>query len=335
MDLMTNDQPRSRREVPSRGKDREEELQARAAVRKAAEHRPHGGYTLADFEDIPFNPEHRPAAAAPAKTLSTEGVRLQKALANAGVASRRVCEQLITEGRVEVNGKIITELGSRIRPEHDTVVVDGTPVQFDQTKRYVLLNKPVGVVSSLHDEQGRPDLRQYTEEFAERIYNVGRLDSDSSGLLILTNDGDLAHVLSHPSYEVAKTYVVKVKGRLTERDLNRLLQGVRLEDGFIKADSGHVIAKGSTTRATLAEVTLHSGKNRIVRRMFESIGFPVEELVRRSFGPLRLGTLRAGEMRELDSDELGRLLRLARKAEAAQAHKRESRDAKRPGKPRR
>nr|WP_084147730.1 pseudouridine synthase [Gulosibacter molinativorax] len=270
---------------------------------------------------MPFNPDHRPEGAAPASDRSTEGVRLQKALANAGVASRRVCEQLITEGRVEVNGEVVTELGSRIQPEQDRVTVDGTPVQFDQTKRYIILNKPVGVVSSLHDEEGRPDLRQYTQEFEERVYNVGRLDNDSSGLLILTNDGEVAHILSHPSYEISKTYVVKVKGKLTERDLNKLLEGVRLEDGFVKFDSGHVIAKGSTSRATLAEVTLHSGKNRVVRRMFDSIGFPVEELVRRSFGPLRLGTLRAGEMRELDSQELGRLLRLARKAEAAKAHR--------------
>ncbi|KAB1643881.1 pseudouridine synthase [Gulosibacter chungangensis] len=300
---------------------REEAQQGREALKKAAQQRPEGGYSLADFDDIPFNPDHRPEGAAPAPERSTEGVRLQKALANAGVASRRVCEQLITQGRVEVNGAVITELGSRIQPETDRVTVDGTPVQFDQTKRYVLLNKPVGVVSSMHDEQGRPDLRQFTQEFDERIYNVGRLDNDSSGLLIMTNDGELAHILSHPSYEISKTYVVKVKGKLAERDLNMLLEGVKLEDGFIQADAGHVIAKGSTSRATLAEVTLHSGKNRIVRRMFDHIGFPVEELVRRSFGPLRLGTLRAGEMRELDATELGKLLRLARKAEAAHEYK--------------
>ncbi|MGO1544257.1 MAG: pseudouridine synthase [Gulosibacter sp.] len=257
--------------------------------------------------------------------MDTSGVRLQKALANAGVASRRVCENLITEGRVEVNGKVVTELGSRVDPERDKVVVDGTPVQFDQTKRYVLLNKPVGVVSTMRDEEGRPDLQQFTREFRERIYNVGRLDSDSSGLLILTNDGDLAHILSHPSYEVTKTYVVMVKGKLAPGDIKQLLDGVKLEDGFIKADSAHIIQRGSSNRETLAEVTLHSGKNRIVRRMFDHIGFPVQELVRRSFGTLQLGTLLAGETRELTPDELGRLLRMARKAEATQAYKRNQR----------
>ncbi|WP_369678152.1 pseudouridine synthase [Gulosibacter sp. 10] len=287
---------------------------------KAQRERPKGGYSLADFDDIPFHPEHRPEGAAPAPERSTEGVRLQKALANAGVASRRVCEQLIADGRVEVNGETVTELGSRIDPEKDRVVVEGTPVQFDQSKRYVLLNKPVGVFSTMRDEQGRPDLRRYTREFSERIYNVGRLDSDSSGLLILTNDGELANVLSHPSYEVVKTYVVKVEGKLRQGDLKRLLEGIELEDGFIRADSGHIMAKGSSSQATLVEITLHSGRNRIVRRMFDEIGHPVQELVRRSFGPLQLGPLRSGETRELSEEELRKLLRMARKAEATRAY---------------
>ena len=157
---------------------------------------------------------------APAETRSTDGVRLQKVLANAGVASRRVAENLIVEGRVRVNGVVVTELGSRIDPEVDLVDVDGTAIQLDETKRYVILNKPRGVVSSMRDERGRPDLREFTQDWDERLYNVGRLDADTSGLLVLTNDGELAHVLAHPSFGVTKVYVAKVEGgvRADRRD---------------------------------------------------------------------------------------------------------------------
>ena len=148
----------------------------------------------------------------------TDGVRLQKVLANAGVASRRVAENLIVEGRVRVNGEVVTELGSRIDPEVDLVDVDGTAIQLDETKRYVVLNKPRGVVSSMLDDRGRPDLRQFVEDWPERLYNVGRLDADTSGLLVLTNDGELAHVLAHPSFGVTKVYVAKVEGRVTAAD---------------------------------------------------------------------------------------------------------------------
>ena len=150
-----------------------------------------------------------------AMSQEREGVRLQKVLANAGVASRRVAEQLIVEGRVRVNGRVVTELGSRIDPETDLVDVDGTAIQLDQSKRYVMLNKPRGVVNSMKDERGRPDLRQFTQDWPERLYNVGRLDADTSGLLVLTNDGELAHVLAHPSFGVTKVYIAKVDGRVT------------------------------------------------------------------------------------------------------------------------
>lgn len=298
-----------------RDRDRREREQERDAVRRAKAQRPRGGYSLADFDDIPFQPQHRPEAAAPPREeLSTDGVRLQKALANAGVASRRASEALITAGKVLVNGHRVTELGTRIDPERDEVVVNGTPVQFDQTRRYVMLNKPVGVVSTMRDEQGRPDLRKFTREFDERVYNVGRLDAETSGLLILTNDGELAHVLAHPSFGVTKTYVAKVRGKFTPGKLKQLLDGIELEDGFIKADSGHIVDRSGGGRTTLVEITLHSGRNRVVRRMFDAVGHPVEELVRRSFGPLQLGTLKAGDMRELTSEELGKLLRLAKRA---------------------
>ena len=240
------------------------------------------------------------------------GVRLQKVLAAAGVASRRVCENLIVEGRVIVNGEIITELGRRIDPDTDIVEVDGTPVQLDVSKRYIILNKPVGVVSSLKDENGRPDLSTYTAEFAERVFYVGRLDADTSGLMILTNDGDLAHALAHPKYGVTKTYVAKVKGRVTAAVIARLTTGFELEDGEIRADKARLLSTDPSGRSSIVEITLHSGRNRIVRRMLKHVGHPVIDLVRRAFGPLHLGTLPAGSWRELTKLERGEILALAR-----------------------
>jgi len=243
----------------------------------------------------------------------TEGVRLQKILAAAGVASRRVCEQYIVEGRVRVNGVVVTELGTRIDPEVDEVDVDGTAIQLDPSKRYVMLNKPTGIVSSMKDDQGRPDLRRFTKDWPERLYNVGRLDVETSGLLILTNDGDLAHVLAHPSFGVTKVYIAKVEGRVSPQTIAALTRGVDLEDGPIAADKARLLdSRGDTS---LVELTLHSGRNRIVRRMMAAVGHPVIDLVRRQFGPLHLGTLPAGRARELTTVERGALLTLARQAD--------------------
>ncbi|GAA5037381.1 pseudouridine synthase [Microbacterium fluvii] len=246
-----------------------------------------------------------------AQGADDEGVRLQKVLANAGVASRRVSEQLIVEGRVRVNGVVVTELGSRIRPENDLVDVDGVAVQLDQSKRYVMLNKPTGVVSTMKDEHGRPDLRRFTKDWPERLYNVGRLDAETSGLLVLTNDGELAHVLAHPSFGVTKVYIAKVDGRVTPQTVAQLTKGIELEDGPIAADKARLL--GSERGTSLVELTLHSGRNRIVRRMMAAVGHPVVELVRRQFGPLHLGTLPAGRARELTTVERGALLTLARR----------------------
>ncbi|WP_353115875.1 pseudouridine synthase [Microbacterium sp.] len=248
------------------------------------------------------------------------GVRLQKALANAGVASRRVVEQYIVEGRIRVNGSTVTELGTRIDPESDLVDVDGTAVQLDVSKRYVMLNKPTGVVSSMKDERGRPDLRRFTKEYDERLYNVGRLDAETSGLLVLTNDGELAHVLAHPSFGVTKVYIAKVHGIVTPQTIAKLTRGFDLEDGFIQADKARLL---DTSRAgqgsSMVELTLHSGRNRIVRRMMAAVGHPVDELVRRQFGPLHLGTLPAGQSRELTKIERGALLTLSRGESPADA----------------
>jgi pseudouridine synthase len=246
-----------------------------------------------------------------------EGVRLQKRMAAAGVASRRASEILIQAGRVAVNGVTVTELGRRVR-DTDLVSVDGVAVQLDPSRRYLMLNKPVGVVSSLHDEHGRPDLARFVAKFDERLFNVGRLDAQTSGLLILTNDGELAHVLSHPSFGVMKTYVAKVEGKLAQPTIARLLAGVELEDGPIAADKARLVGR-SQGNQSIVEITLHSGRNRIVRRMLQEVGHPVLELVRRQFGPLHLGTLAPGEMRDLTKVELGQLLTISRSGGDAQA----------------
>lgn len=252
-----------------------------------------------------------------AGSASDDGIRLQKVLANRGVASRRVAEQMIVEGRVRVNGDVVTELGRRIHPETDLVDVDGTAIQLDESKRYVILNKPTGVVSSMSDDRGRPDLRRYTQEWDERLYNVGRLDADTSGLLVLTNDGDLAHVLAHPSFGVTKVYIAKVEGQVLPQTIQRLIKGVDLEDGRIVADKARLL--DASRGESLVELTLHSGRNRIVRRMMAEVGHPVIELVRRQFGPLHLGTLPVGKARELTTVERGALLTLSRQDDSTAA----------------
>ena len=258
------------------------------------------------------NPTDSPAA--------PEGVRLQKVLAAAGVASRRVVEQYIVEGRIRVNGVVVEELGRRIDPETDLVDVDGTAIQLDVSKRYVMLNKPTGVVSTMKDENGRPDLRRFTDDYEERLYNVGRLDAETSGLLILTNDGELAHVLAHPSFGVTKVYIAKVEGIVTAQTIAKLTKGFDLDDGPIKADKARLLDTSKVgAESSLVELTLHSGRNRIVRRMMAAVGHPVTELVRRQFGPLHLGTLPAGKTRELSKIERGALLILARHDSPADA----------------
>ena len=241
-----------------------------------------------------------------------EGERLQKVMAAAGVASRRVCEDLISAGRVAVNGLRVEEAGRRVLPT-DRITVDGTAIQTDTSKRYLMLNKPVGVYSSLQDERGRRDLREFTDRYDERLFNVGRLDAETSGLLILTNDGELAHVLAHPSFGVFKTYIAKVQGAVTPQTIGKLTKGVDLEDGPIVADKARILGSPQGGES-MVEVTLHSGRNRIVRRMLDEVGHPVIELVRRQFGPLHLGSLREGGIRDLTREELGELLTISRDA---------------------
>lgn len=238
----------------------------------------------------------------------TEGIRLQKVLASAGIASRRASEILIDEGRVEVNGKVVTEQGKRVNPETDHIRVDGSRIPPPRRHQYLVLNKPRGVVSTMDDPEGRPTLSDYLPRIKERLFHVGRLDTETEGLIILTNDGEFAHRLAHPSYEVPKTYHVQAAGVMDNRTLRRLEKGVTLEDGPVKPDKVKLISRSQTK--TLLEITLHSGRNRVVRRMMDTVGHPVDRLGRTRIGPVRLGTLPVGETRELSREELGALLDL-------------------------
>ena len=207
-----------------------------------------------------------------------------------------------------VNDEVVFEMGSRIDPDVDVVRVDGVIVQMDTTKRYFVLNKPRGVVSTMDDPEGRPTLSDYLPRTKERLFHVGRLDTETEGLIILTNDGEFAHRLAHPSYEVPKTYHVQAAGVMDNRTLKRLEKGVTLEDGPVKPDKVKLISRSQSK--TLLEITLHEGRNRVVRRMMDTVGHPVDRLGRTRIGPVRLGTLPVGETRELSREELGALLDL-------------------------
>jgi 23S rRNA pseudouridine2605 synthase len=235
-----------------------------------------------------------------------DGVRLQKVLATGGYGSRRACEEIIAAGRVEVDGVRVRELGLRVDPAKAVVHVDGLRVQLDTSLVTIALNKPLGVVSSMHDDEGRPDLAPFVADRSERLYHVGRLDADSEGLLLLTNDGELANRLMHPRYEVAKTYLATLDGRVPDGLRRTVLRGVELEDGPVKADHYRVVDR--TPQQSLVEIQLHEGRNRIVRRLFEQLGFPVTRLLRTQIGPVHLGTLKPGRTRVLGRDELGSLM---------------------------
>lgn len=238
--------------------------------------------------------------------MSDEGrIRLQKFLAQSGVASRRRCEDFMTAGRVEVNGEVITQMGARVNPLIDVVRVDGKRLPPPSEHAYLVLNKPRGVVSSMSDEQGRPDLSGIVANREERLFHVGRLDTDTSGLLVLTNDGDFAQRLAHPSFEITKTYVALVDGTVKDNIGPLLKKGVMLDDGEAKVD--RFIVKDTSRGSSLVELDIHMGRNRIVRRLLAEVGHPVRELTRTGFGPIHLGGLRSGVMRELSRNELGEL----------------------------
>jgi 23S rRNA pseudouridine2605 synthase len=234
-----------------------------------------------------------------------DGVRLQKVLASAGLGSRRACEEIIEQGRVTVDGAVVRELGVRVDPQSSAIAVDGLLLQLDASRVYLALNKPRGVVSTMHDEMGRRSLADYLGDRTERLFHVGRLDVDTEGLIVLTNDGDLAHRLQHPSFEVAKTYLAEVHGPVARDVGKRLRAGVELEDGLVSADSFRLV--DSAPGRALVEVVVHEGRKHIVRRMLEEVGYPVLRLVRTQLGPVHLGDLRPGAIRPLSREELGLL----------------------------
>jgi 23S rRNA pseudouridine2605 synthase len=239
-------------------------------------------------------------------TAAPGAVRLQKVLATAGVGSRRASEELIFAGRVTVNGQVAS-LGDKVDPVTAVIHVDGERVVTDARLVYLAMNKPAGVVATMADERGRAALADYLGSVSERVYHVGRLDADSEGLLLLTNDGHLAHRLMHPSYEVPKTYVCEVAGPLPRAVGRRLLAGVELEDGPVRLDAFRML--DAVDRAALVEVVLHEGRKHIVRRLFDEVGHPVSRLVRTAIGPIRLGDLKPGRIRRLNSAEVAALFK--------------------------
>ncbi len=252
---------------------------------------------------MPMNSEHE------VETESNENaqlIRLQKVLAAAGVGSRRASENLIAAGRVSVDGVVVSELGRRVDPRHAIVRVDGRRIEVRDDVTYLAVNKPRGMLSAMSDDRGRETVADLVADRPERLFHVGRLDADSEGLLLLTNDGDFAHRLMHPSFGVPKTYLAEVPGPV-ERALGaRLRAGLELDDGPARADGFRVVqAQGSRV---LVEVILHEGRKHIVRRLLAAAGYPVSRLVRTAIGPVQLGHQRPGTVRELSRDEVTTLL---------------------------
>jgi 23S rRNA pseudouridine2605 synthase len=233
-----------------------------------------------------------------------EGVRLQKVLAQAGVGSRRVSEDLIAAGRVEVDGEIVRHQGMRVDPETAVIRVDGMRISTAEGIVHFAFNKPVGVVSAMEDPD-RPNLGDYVRGRNERLFHIGRLDVDTEGLILLTNDGELAHRLAHPSYEIRKVYRAQVYGTVPKDLGRRLREGVDLEDGLARVD--HFRLLDSVGRNALVEITIHEGRNRIVRRIMDAVGLPVRGLVRTKFGPISLGDQKPERMRPLNKEEVGAL----------------------------
>ncbi|CCA54689.1 Ribosomal large subunit pseudouridine synthase B [Streptomyces venezuelae ATCC 10712] len=252
--------------------------------------------------------ENRPEIKTP-KTFpgaEQEGERLQKVLARAGMGSRRACEELIEQARVEVNGEIVLEQGKRVDPEKDEIKVDGLTVAT-QSYLFFALNKPSGVVSTMEDPDGRQCLGDYVTNRETRLFHVGRLDTETEGIILLTNHGELAHRLTHPKYGVKKTYLAAITGPLPREVGKRLKDGIQLEDGYARADHFRVVEQ--TGKNYLVEVTLHEGRKHIVRRMLAEAGFPVEKLVRTAFGPIALGDQKSGWLRRLTNTEVGMLMK--------------------------
>lgn len=238
--------------------------------------------------------------------------RLQKVISQAGIASRRESEELIKAGRVKVNGVVVTELGTKVEPTRDKVAVDNKLIRTEKPV-YILLNKPRGIVTTLHDPEGRKTVASLLPDISERIYPVGRLDYNTEGLLLMTNDGELTHALTHPSHEIDKTYRAKVLGRPPEEKLDRLRAGIKLEDGLTAPAKVNTVEYDREKDLTTVEVVISEGRNRQVRRMFEAIGHPVRQLKRVKFAFLTLMGVRRGAYRHLEADEVETLKNIALK----------------------
>ena len=236
-------------------------------------------------------------------------IRLQKLLAQSGVASRRKCEELMLDGLVEVDGEVVTRLGTKVDPRTAVIRVDGKRLPPISPNVYLVLNKPRGVVSTMSDPEGRRTLGDVVADRPERLFHVGRLDTDTSGLILLTNDGDFAHRMAHPSYEVDKTYVAEVDGEVTKATIAALLDGVTLDDGPVTVSQARIVSvRRGRGAKSIVELVIHEGRNRIVRRLLEHVGHPVRRLTRTAIGPVKLAGLDSGAMRDLTLDELGVLL---------------------------
>ena len=255
-------------------------------------------------EDMELAPVH-PGDREPAGSGDRQGERLQKVLARAGVGSRRVCEDMIAEGRISVNGRQVTEQGLRVDPQNDQIAVDGALLDVRNDRVTYAMNKPYGVVTTMNDERGRPSVGEMVGDLAAGLVHVGRLDQDTEGLLLLTTDGELAHRLAHPSYEVRKTYLAQVSGSVP-RDLGkRLRKGVELDDGPVTVDS--FTLKDTHAGQSVVEVVLHEGRKHIVRRLLAEVGLPVSRLTRTAIGPIELARMRSGAIRRLTRTEVGAL----------------------------
>jgi len=257
-----------------------------------------------DMELAPVHPADRPSA----DSDEGEGERLQKVLARAGVGSRRVCEDMIAAGRISVNGRQVTVQGMRVRPATDKIAVDGVRIEIREDRVTYAMNKPPGVITAMSDDRNRPTVGDMVGDLAKGLVHVGRLDQDTEGLLLLTNDGELAHRLAHPSFEVRKTYLAQVSGSVPRDLARRLRAGVELDDGPVRVDSFRVV--DTHAGQSVVEVVLHEGRKHIVRRLLAHVHLPVSRLTRTAVGPIQLQRMRSGSIRKLSKEELGTLQEL-------------------------
>jgi 23S rRNA pseudouridine2605 synthase len=256
-------------------------------------------------EEMELAPAHPGDAPRRPADVERTGERLQKVLARAGVASRRVVEEMIDQGRISVNGRPVSVQGMRVDPQTDKIAVDGVRIALsDDTVTYAL-NKPFGVITAMSDDRGRPTVGDMVGDLAPGLVHVGRLDQDTEGLLLVTNDGELAHRLAHPSYEVRKTYLAQVSGSVPRDLARRLRGGVELEDGPVAVDSFQVV--DTHAGQSVVEVVLHEGRKHIVRRLLAQVNLPVSRLTRTAVGPISLQRMRTGTIRRLTRQEIGQL----------------------------